>query len=103
MSDSAISSHPDPEPRGRAHDLRDLWPVASAGARGASIIAIAAASALWLLSFLLAFVEDATAARTFAEADRTTLDANRELLALSGDLPVILTMAWAVAIPTPRP
>ena len=32
--------------------------------------------------FLLAFVEDVTAARTFAEADRAPLDANRELLAL---------------------
>jgi sulfate permease, SulP family len=34
--------------------------------------------------FLLAFVEGVTAARTFAERDRESLDANRELLALGG-------------------
>lgn len=47
------------------HDVRMLLPLA-------------------LGCFLLAFVENVTAARAFAERDRDGLDANRELLALGG-------------------
>jgi SulP family sulfate permease len=48
--------------------------------------------------FLLAFVEDVTAARTFANADRTTLDPNRELLALgAGNLASALVHGFPAA------
>jgi MFS superfamily sulfate permease-like transporter len=48
--------------------------------------------------FLLAFVEDVTAARTFAEADRAPLDANRELLALgAGNLVAGLVQGFPAA------
>ena len=48
--------------------------------------------------FLLAFVEDVSAARTFAERDRESLDANRELLALgAGNLAAALVHGYAAA------
>lgn len=48
--------------------------------------------------FLLAFVEDITAARAFAERDRESLDANRELLALgAGNLAAALVQGYPAA------
>jgi SulP family sulfate permease len=48
--------------------------------------------------FLLAFVEDLSAARTFAERDRDGLDANRELLALgAGNLAAALVQGYPSA------
>ena len=48
--------------------------------------------------FLLGFVEDVTAARTFAERDRESLDANRELLALgAGNLAAALVQGFPSA------
>ncbi|MBY0280126.1 SulP family inorganic anion transporter [Candidatus Binatia bacterium] len=48
--------------------------------------------------FLLAFIEDISAARTFAERDRESLDANRELLALgAGNLAAALVQGYPAA------